>query len=579
MRLLKILLIASLFLYFFSFTFTFSNDFTQDLGRHLKLGEIIVKTRQIPNTNLFSYTNQNFPFLNHHWLSEVIFYLLTRFSGLNSLIFLKTILVLGAFAFAVKAALKKSGVLPTVISVLILSPLLLERNDIRPEVFGFLFFSIILYILFTYSKSQKLIYFLPVIMALWINIHISFIFGIFLIGLLLTKFLPDLRGQARTSKTSYRTTFFLFLSLLVLILNPHGLKGVLYPFNIFQNYGYTIVENQNIFFLKSLIFNPILNYFFLLTPLIIIAAITLLFTGQYIEIIILLTFSIAAAFQWRHLPFFVLAGIPILSKVTSYWFLVIGRKIHPDQTIKSVIFIFLIIINTVLIIFFLSNQYYLIYNHSKSFGVGYTGADDKLTDFVVKNNLQKNIFNNFDIGGYLIYKLYPQYTFFIDNRPEAYPRQFIENVYKGLQIDKNLQDKIFKKYSIKTVIFAYTDQTQWAEIFLRNIINDKNWRMVYVDKTAVIFSQDQELADIREKKDYFENLIQNNNNYLDLLILSRIFTLMDKNNFVEEVFTKAYELNPLSCAMKKYQMNRYVSQPSLYLYKAQELRENSWYCF
>ena len=43
--------------------------------QNLKLGKIIWETKTIPNTNLFSYTNPNFPFINHHWLSENIFYL------------------------------------------------------------------------------------------------------------------------------------------------------------------------------------------------------------------------------------------------------------------------------------------------------------------------------------------------------------------------------------------------------------------------------------------------------------------------------------------------------------------------
>ncbi|KKT25633.1 MAG: hypothetical protein UW11_C0025G0017, partial [Parcubacteria group bacterium GW2011_GWA2_43_9b] len=36
----------------------------QDLGRHLKMGEIIWQTGHVPITNLFSYTNPNFAFIN-----------------------------------------------------------------------------------------------------------------------------------------------------------------------------------------------------------------------------------------------------------------------------------------------------------------------------------------------------------------------------------------------------------------------------------------------------------------------------------------------------------------------------------
>ena len=271
--------------------FSTSNDFTQDLGRHLKLGELIIKTKNIPKINLFSYTNPNFPFLNHHWLSEVIFFLLSQIFGLNSLIILKLCLIFFSLAVVFKLALTKSSFVSAVLAGLVLSPLILERNGIRPEIFGYFFFSIILYILFTYPKNKKLIYFLPLIMVLWINIHISFVFGIFSILLLIIKAcLPDLRGQARLVRIDQKITFFLIFSLAILFVNPHGLKGVFYPFNIFQNYGYTIVENQSLFYLSQATFNPLIKYFFFISPLIVISLIILIFFQTFNERIIVVDF-------------------------------------------------------------------------------------------------------------------------------------------------------------------------------------------------------------------------------------------------------------------------------------------------
>src|SRR3990167_2163720 len=58
-------------LLFFVFSFLFRTDysFDQDLGRHLKLGEIIIKTGNVPRINLFSYTNPDFPFINTRFQS------------------------------------------------------------------------------------------------------------------------------------------------------------------------------------------------------------------------------------------------------------------------------------------------------------------------------------------------------------------------------------------------------------------------------------------------------------------------------------------------------------------------------
>src|SRR3989339_585574 len=51
---MKYVAIFFLFLFIFSITFTKGNDFSQDLGRHLKLGEMIVAQKEIPKVNLFS---------------------------------------------------------------------------------------------------------------------------------------------------------------------------------------------------------------------------------------------------------------------------------------------------------------------------------------------------------------------------------------------------------------------------------------------------------------------------------------------------------------------------------------------
>jgi len=68
----------SLILVFVLSFHTTTREWSQDLSRHLKLGEIISKEHDFPRTNLFSYTFPDFPFANHHWLAEVDFLFLAR---------------------------------------------------------------------------------------------------------------------------------------------------------------------------------------------------------------------------------------------------------------------------------------------------------------------------------------------------------------------------------------------------------------------------------------------------------------------------------------------------------------------
>lgn len=75
--LLNIFLVILVFVFLTSTFFHTDSAITQDLGRHLTLGKIIWEKKYVPSTNLFSYTNPDFPFINHHWGSEVIFYMLS----------------------------------------------------------------------------------------------------------------------------------------------------------------------------------------------------------------------------------------------------------------------------------------------------------------------------------------------------------------------------------------------------------------------------------------------------------------------------------------------------------------------
>ena len=58
-------------------------------------------------------------------------------------------------------------------------------------------------------------------------------------------------------------------------------------------------------------------------------------------------------------------------------------------------------------------------------------------DFYKTNKIQGPIFNNYDIGGYLIFHLYPE-KIFVDNRPEAYPTSFFQDVYIPMQENNDI---------------------------------------------------------------------------------------------------------------------------------------------
>jgi hypothetical protein len=62
---------------------------------------------------------------------------------------------------------------------------------------------------------------------------------------------------------------------------------------------------------------------------------------------------------------------------------------------------------------------------------------------MIAKNLKGPIFNNFDIGSYLIFRLYNKSLpagrqVFVDGRPEAYPASFFQITYILMQQDPKL---------------------------------------------------------------------------------------------------------------------------------------------
>lgn len=489
----KILVILILILVFV-FSIHTLTSVNQDIGRHLTLGKIIWETKQVPETNLFSYTNSDFPFINHHWLGEVLLYLGFLAVGLKGLIILKAILITAAFGLAFFASYKKEQIFLSVIAGLISIFILIERTDVRPEILSFLFLGWYLFVLFRQQNefsilnlkfSKYLIWTLPFIQLLWVNIHIYFFLGpliflLFFIG----EWLKNSSFPKNLLIPGLAVGFINFI-------NPFGWQGVLYPFSVLQNYGYSIVENQGPFFLKAWGYPWLTTY--ALFAGIIFGAMGFLFNFKNFQKNIfefsLFIISITLAFKMiRNYPIFALTMLSISLK-SFYEGTMVGQNHNGILKIKRslinpnfILTIFLI----VLIFSVTGNQIYESSNLGRRFGFHVPEGVQAAVNFVKENNLHGPIFNNFDVGSFLIWKL-PEEKVFIDGRPEAYPADFIQNVYIPMQESPELWEKYSKEYRINYVFWLYTDITPWSQKFVQSMLFNSDWPLAYQDDSVVIF--------------------------------------------------------------------------------------------
>ncbi|HEY4184130.1 MAG TPA: tetratricopeptide repeat protein [Polyangia bacterium] len=80
-----------------------------DLFYNLRLGEIILRSRAVPRTNLLSFTNGDFPDPNLAWLFQIVLALANRAGGIGATVVLKTAFVAATFALLFRVALRRGA--------------------------------------------------------------------------------------------------------------------------------------------------------------------------------------------------------------------------------------------------------------------------------------------------------------------------------------------------------------------------------------------------------------------------------------------------------------------------------------
>jgi len=456
---------------------------TADLGRHIKNGDMILMGKwDNLYTNFYSYTHPDYPVFNHHWGSGVIFFLLEKAVGFWGLSLFYILLSLTVFLIFFRLSWQMAGFQISAITSFFLIPLIAERVEVRPEIFTYLFSGLFFWLLWQYRNGKVTfarLLLLPALEIIWVNTHIYFIVGFLLIAAFFLEKLFHRQWQA-----AKELAFILGGAIAASLINPLGLRGTFLPFLIFSNYGYKIVENQSVWFLQrygfpnpNLILFEIIFFFLIAFLMIVLIKNRSAFSWALAFIALLLS-----AMAWLMLRNFTLFGffvLPILAynaknAVADSW-------MRQDKNQLLIWSSFLLGVILLVAVYFPHISLF-----SSKFGVGLMPGVNASAEFFKNQKLKGPILNNYDIGGYLIYQLFPDERVFVDNRPEAYPASFLKNDYIPLQENEEKFAEIDQKYNFNVIYFYRHDLTPWGQKFLIDRINDPNWAPVFVDDYAII---------------------------------------------------------------------------------------------
>ncbi len=214
-----------------------------DFWWHLKTGDWILQERTVPQVDLYTFTEENTPWIDLHWGFQILITLLYRLGGLNLVILVKAAVVTTAVAIGWSAGgrtlpvwLKTALWIPAVICIT-------GRGDVRPEQLSMLFLAMWLWIATRVESRPRLIWLLPVLQLVWVNCHALFVLGLVVGASYLVDWIARETAQGRwgleppahdpSARSIIRVGALVVLACLA---NPYFEEGALFPLTLYRKF-------------------------------------------------------------------------------------------------------------------------------------------------------------------------------------------------------------------------------------------------------------------------------------------------------------------------------------------------------
>lgn len=173
-------LLLALGVFWFSYTLA-----DPDLWGHIRFGQDMLTAGTVVQSDLYSYRSQPGFWINHEWLSEVVFAVLYNHLGISGLIGFKAIVSLAivGLCYAHMRRFGTDGLAAIFLIALLSVPFRLGLNEIRPQLFTYLLFLLVLLALERASAGRaRWLVFLPALFAAWVNLHGGVLAGAGVVG-------------------------------------------------------------------------------------------------------------------------------------------------------------------------------------------------------------------------------------------------------------------------------------------------------------------------------------------------------------------------------------------------------------
>ena len=494
-----------------------------DIFWHFSAARWMAEHLAVPRADFLSWTMKGREWVDFEWLSQLILYALYKSGGFRLLLLFKGALLgattvvswrTAALSPALLAAEQKTGE-PDINSTPGVSnqkggawlymPFfalgLITNSDLRPENFSLLFFALLLYRLererleggpeFNLRTGALAALFF----ALWTNLHAGYLYGlvlllIYFLGGLARTALPFIYGRSGGLKAELNTAYLKYAAtgLGATLINPYGWKiySVILNHQKYIDLLQEYIQEWNTFDLTNLYQAP-----YIIT----LAGVFGLLLWRFVrtrEIVYehfgaLLFFAYESSSHARHIPFFTMTALPYFVSMTGRGAGVSAKK-YLSPALKGA---------ALLAVLFYYNSF--VWTQYTGGATLFGSYSEGVTDFLAANKARLSglrLFNYWGWGGFLGYKLYPDYEVFIDGRylfherlreavglgasPEKW-KSFADKYKLDLMVIKLDNNKI----SMKQKLRGGRELVLWRPAYLF-YLPKKDWAVVYWDYRAAV---------------------------------------------------------------------------------------------
>ena len=463
-----------------------------DLWWHLANGRYIL-AHGIPSQDAYSHTAVGHVWVVHEWLSDVGFFVLYQLGGLRLLVLLTAAAVTAAMILVYRSLRKGGlGTNSAVVVAMILFIAAVPSFGARPQVINFLLTTVLVAVLINYRRdpTSRVWWLLPGF-VLWANLHSGYIVGVgllavFALGEALQAAMPRMaalrqEGAVPLTRPQVRRLWLLVpLGFLAGIVTPATYRTLFFALGTLSSSSIQSFITE--WFSPD--FHQLQGRALLLCVLILVAG--LLATrraagsaaGDPTFVLLgIATLALALTSQ-RHVPIFAAGAAPLLGGAASGALAAVGvgprRVARPTPgMVRANVLILLAL--SVLGIAFVANNLRTSVIDSVVNAVEPVAA----TDWMLSHHPQREIFNNYGWGGWLVWKAGPEYPVFIDGRIEVYGDQVFGDYLsvEGLSPD---WEQVLDRHHVNTVVITPGDR-------LILVLPQNGWKLAYSDSVSRVY--------------------------------------------------------------------------------------------